>query len=109
MRRREAGQRRARGMALIDVLAALALLGLFAGVAGKLTVRVAGLQRDAHRAQFHSLEVEHALRELRRDVWSTSAVIRYGDGRLSLRGPSGTETVWRYDPAQDQLTRQWRR
>ena len=96
---------------MLEMLAALSLVGVFLIVAGTLVNQVFTIQREAARMEWATSRIDHVLREVRKDVWAAGAIERSDDQSFTMEipGPSPRRVTWRFesDPSDNLPHRGW--
>lgn len=85
--------RQSGGLVLIDMIALLALLGVFLLVSGQLFVLTVRAQAQADRAMGETTRLDAAVSALRRDVWGSRALVAEGGHTLRLAAREG-DVIW---------------
>ena len=98
-RRKFPGRCRGQGFAIIIMVVALILLGVFALVAGRLFFTAVRVTGQVQAAQTKSTRFDGMIRMLRADVWNAND-ISSGDGQLRLQAQERA-TVWSVDEKND--------
>lgn len=104
------------GYTMLEMVATLSLVTVFLIIAGQLVTRVITIQRDAVDMEWSISQMDFALRQLRQDVWTASAIRQDGWGssqdetsELELEKHGGLRIVWSFeaDPSHRFPERGW--
>ncbi|MEM9882697.1 MAG: type II secretion system protein [Planctomycetota bacterium] len=89
------------GYTMLEIVAVLSLMVIFLMLAGTLVRQAFVIQRQAVDMEWAVSRAQHAVRDLRRDVWSASAIEVDADGTLRLQLRPGDAAQWAYaaDPS----------
>ncbi|MEX2388336.1 MAG: hypothetical protein WD534_10675 [Phycisphaeraceae bacterium] len=87
--------RHCRGATLIDMLALMALLGVFMLMTGHLFTQAMTLTRDGARYEHDVTQIDALVRHLRQDVWQASAFDAVDEHALELTLDEPTRITWR--------------
>ena len=90
--------RRMPGYSLLEMLAALSLIGVFAIFAGRLMLQSQAIQRDAAAVEWAVSRTDFALRQLRADVWEASSLLLGDETTLSIIHAHGQSIRWSFTP-----------
>lgn len=104
------------GYTMLEMVATLSLVTVFLIMAGPLVTRVVTIQRDAVDMEWSISQMDFALRQLRQDVWTASAITPDGRGlsqdeasRLALEKHGDLRIIWSFeaDPSHRFPERGW--
>ncbi|MEX0653313.1 MAG: hypothetical protein WD534_10310 [Phycisphaeraceae bacterium] len=88
-------RRRCHGVTMIDMLALMALLGVFMLMTGHLFTQAMTITRDGARYEQDVTQIDALVRHLRQDVWQASQLDAVDEQRLALTLGESTRVTWR--------------
>ena len=88
--------RRARGIALVEMLVAIGLIAVFLVISARLFTTTIRLSRQSHDAEERIARFDSAVRMLRADAWGAAEMSVDAKGALRV-ARDGTSAVWRAD------------
>lgn len=94
------------GFALIQMVAAMSLVGVFVIAAGQLTMQCVQLWQELGTREASVHRLEQVMRRLQQDAWSADQVRAATPHRLVLVRPGGERITWRADAEEPTLRRE---